>query len=155
VGKPEGVAAEKLNDQQRTVLDKLIQAYVGRLPADVAAAELDRIRESGTGNVHFAFAGGTEPGQPHTYRLHGPTFVAEFLNVQDDSAKNPANQATPIFMAHGFQDPVVPYPLGDDSRQLLLAAGYSVEWHSYPMPHSLCEPEVSDIRAFLKRVAAA
>jgi phospholipase/carboxylesterase len=71
------------------------------------------------------------------------------------TARSPANQATPIFMAHGFQDPVVPYPLGDDSRQLLQAAGYAVEWHSYPMPHSLCEPEVADIRAWLKRVTAA
>ena len=71
------------------------------------------------------------------------------------TAKSPANQATPVFMAHGTQDPVVPYPLGDESRQLLQAAGYSVEWHPYPMPHSLCEPEVADIRAWLKRVTAA
>ena len=70
------------------------------------------------------------------------------------TSKSAANQATPIFMAHGYQDPVVPYPLGDDSRQLLQAAGYTVEWHAYPMPHSLCEPEVSDIRAWLKRVTA-
>ena len=70
------------------------------------------------------------------------------------ASKSAANQATPIFMAHGYQDPVVPYPLGDDSRQLLQAAGYTVEWHAYPMPHSLCEPEVSDIRAWLKRVTA-
>jgi phospholipase/carboxylesterase len=71
------------------------------------------------------------------------------------TARSPANQATPIFMAHGYQDPVVPYPLGDESRQLLQAAGYSVEWHAYPMPHSLCEPEVADIRAWLKRITTA
>jgi len=70
------------------------------------------------------------------------------------TAKTPANQSTPIFMAHGTQDPVVPFPLGDESRQLLQAAGYSVEWRPYLMPHSLCEPEVADIRAWLKRVAA-
>jgi phospholipase/carboxylesterase len=68
------------------------------------------------------------------------------------SARHPANQHTPIFMAHGTQDPVVPYPLGDESRQLLQATGYPVEWHSYPMPHALCEPEVTDLRAFLARV---
>jgi len=67
------------------------------------------------------------------------------------TARSPANQTTPIFMAHGTQDPVVPYPLGEESRQLLQAAGYPVEWHSYPMPHSLCEPEVADLRAFLAR----
>ena len=62
------------------------------------------------------------------------------------TARNAANQATPIFMAHGTQDPVVPYPLGDESRRLLESAGYSVEWHAYPMPHALCEPEVADLR---------
>ena len=68
------------------------------------------------------------------------------------TARNPANQSTPIFMAHGIQDPVVPYPLGEDSRHVLEAAGYPVEWHSYPMPHALCEPEVADLRAWLQRV---
>ena len=63
-----------------------------------------------------------------------------------------ANLATPIFMAHGVQDPVVPVSLGDDSRRILEGTGYRVEWHTYPMPHSLCEPEVADIRAFLKRI---
>ena len=42
-------------------------------------------------NVHFAYTGGTEPSQKHTYRIQGPTFVVEFINVQADSAKNPAN----------------------------------------------------------------
>ena len=53
-------------------------------------------------------------------------------------------------MAHGTQDPVVPYPLGDESRRLLESAGYPVEWHAYPMPHSLCEPEVADLRGWLR-----
>jgi phospholipase/carboxylesterase len=70
------------------------------------------------------------------------------------TARSPANQSTPIFMAHGSQDPVVPYSLGEDSRQVLAAAGYSVEWHAYPMPHGLCEPEVADLRAWLERVSA-
>jgi len=68
------------------------------------------------------------------------------------TVRHPANQATPIFMAHGTQDPVVPYPLADESHQVLRAAGYPVEWHTYPMAHALCEPEVSDLRAWLKRV---
>ena len=70
------------------------------------------------------------------------------------TARTTANQATPIFMAHGTQDPVVPYPLGDESRRLLVAAGYPVEWHSYPMPHGLCEPEVADLRTWLARITA-
>lgn len=91
VGEREGVPASAMTEAQRSLLDKLLHAYIDRLPGDVAAAELDRIRQAGTDKVYFAFAGGTEKGQPHTYRLQGPTFVAEFLNIQEDSAKNPAN----------------------------------------------------------------
>jgi hypothetical protein len=47
--------------------------------------------DAGLDKVHFAHSGGMEPGQGHTYRVQGPTFVVEFLNVQGDSAKNPAN----------------------------------------------------------------
>jgi phospholipase/carboxylesterase len=66
--------------------------------------------------------------------------------------RHTANDATPVFMAHGKQDPVVPFAMGDESRQLMQAAGYQVEWHAYPMPHGLCEPEVADIRAFLRKI---
>ena len=57
-------------------------------------------------------------------------------------------------MAHGTQDPVVPFALGDESRQILEGTGYKVEWHGYAMPHSLCEQEVADLRGWLKRVCA-
>ena len=67
----------------------------------------------------------------------------------------PGGKATPVFMAHGTQDPVVPYMLGDETRALMQSAGYAVEWHSYPMPHSLCADEVADLHAFLKRVTVA
>jgi phospholipase/carboxylesterase len=68
--------------------------------------------------------------------------------------RHAANDATPIFMAHGRQDPVVPFDMGEESRQLLQAAGYQVEWHAYPMPHGLCEAEVADIRAYLRKIVA-
>ena len=92
----------------------------------------------------------------HPEKLAGVIALSCYLPQSRElaTAKSPANQATPIFMAHGTQDPVVPYPLGDESRQLLQSAGYPVEWHAYPMQHSLCEPEVADIRAWLKRVTA-
>lgn len=63
-----------------------------------------------------------------------------------------ANDAAPIFMAHGSADPVIPATLGAHSRDLLLGAGYRVEWHQYPMAHSVCQQEIADIRAFLLRV---
>jgi phospholipase/carboxylesterase len=70
------------------------------------------------------------------------------------SERSSANLATPIFMAHGTEDPVVPFSLGDESRRVLEGTGYRVEWHAYPMPHSLCAEEVAALRAWLsKRVA--
>jgi phospholipase/carboxylesterase len=69
-----------------------------------------------------------------------------------EAERSSANLATPIFMAHGVQDPVVPYPLGEESRHLLEKLGYAVEWHRYPMPHSVCPEEVADIATWLHRV---
>ena len=63
-----------------------------------------------------------------------------------------ANQTTPIFLGHGTQDPVVSPTFGEHTHQLLEAAGYSVEWHAYTMPHSVCPQEVLDIAAWLRRV---
>ncbi len=88
---PKGVPASKLNAQQRATLEKLLHAYTGKMPADIARVEMDRITQAGLDKVTFAYAGGTQQGEPHTYRVYGPTFVAEFLNVQADSARNPAN----------------------------------------------------------------
>jgi len=89
----------------------------------------------------------------HPEKFAGVIALSCYLpQSRDLASRHAANQQTPIFMAHGTQDPVVPYPLGDESRQLLEGAGYPVEWHSYPMPHGLCEPEVRDIRAFIARI---
>jgi phospholipase/carboxylesterase len=62
------------------------------------------------------------------------------------------NNATPIFMAHGQSDNVLPMSLGAQSRDFLKSQGYPVEWHDYPMPHSVCAAEIADIREFLFRV---
>lgn len=63
-----------------------------------------------------------------------------------------ANRGVPIFMAHGDLDPVVAPALGRSSRERLEAAGCSVSWHSYPMPHAVIPQELADIRSFLDRV---
>jgi phospholipase/carboxylesterase len=73
------------------------------------------------------------------------TFAAERL---------PANDTTPIFMAHGQGDGVVPMMLGMRSRDYLRRAGFAVEWHDYPMAHAVCPQEIADIREFLSRVLA-
>jgi phospholipase/carboxylesterase len=96
-------------------------------------------------------------GTRHPEKLAGVIALSCYLprSTEFATARTAANQAMPIFMAHGTQDPVVPYPLGDESRRLLESAGYSVEWHAYPMPHGLCEPEVAHLRSWLKRVCDA
>jgi hypothetical protein len=92
VGAPKGVAAEKMNDKQRDLLVKLVQSYAERMPPEVSAVQLSEVKAAGLDKIHFAFAQDMEkPGKPYTYRVHGPTFVIEFLNVQADSAGNPAN----------------------------------------------------------------
>jgi hypothetical protein len=92
VGKPVGLPGEKMTDRQRETLLKLLQGYTDRMPADVAAAEMAEVKKAGLDKVYFAFARDDQkPGQPYTYRIQGPTFVVEFLDVQSDSAGNPAN----------------------------------------------------------------
>jgi phospholipase/carboxylesterase len=63
-----------------------------------------------------------------------------------------ANDATPLFMAHGQWDDVLPMGLGVLSRDFLKAQGYAVEWHDYPMAHAVCAQEIADIHNFLFRV---
>ena len=91
VGEPKGLPAAKMTEEQRGILIKLLKAYASRMPADIGEAEMSEVEKAGIDKVHFAYAGGLEPGKPHTYRVQGPKFVVEFLNVQPDSAKNPAN----------------------------------------------------------------
>ena len=90
-GKPRGLPAGKMTEQQQQILKKLVQSYANRMPPDVAEVQMARVNEAGLDQIYFAYAGGVEPGQPHTYRIQGPTFLIEFLNVQADSARNPAN----------------------------------------------------------------
>jgi phospholipase/carboxylesterase len=64
----------------------------------------------------------------------------------------PANDSTPIFMAHGRGDATLPIVMGMQSRDWLKSQGYQVEWREYPMAHAVCTAEIADIRDFLFRV---
>jgi hypothetical protein len=91
VGKPVGLAAAKMTGEQKATLTKLLKAYLARMPEEVAEAQWKSVEDGGIDAIHFAYTGGTEPGKPYTYRVQGPKFIVQFLNIQDDSAKNPAN----------------------------------------------------------------
>jgi hypothetical protein len=92
VGDSVGLPAAKLTDKQRDVLMKLVKGYADRMPPEVGALQVAEVKDAGVEKIHFAFhRDDDQPGKPYTYRVQGPTFVIEFLNVQEDGAKNPAN----------------------------------------------------------------
>ncbi|MDI9333600.1 MAG: dienelactone hydrolase family protein [Cytophagales bacterium] len=93
-------------------------------------------------------------GLRHKARLAGIMALSGYLPLAGtlQAEASEANKATPIFMAHGTQDPVVVLDRAEASHEQLQALGYSVDWHTYPMPHSVHPREVVDISAFLRRV---
>lgn len=92
-------------------------------------------------------------GLRHAEQLGGILALSTYLPLADTLKEEAGSAAknTPIFMAHGRNDPIVPYTLGRSSEEILLLQGYQVEWHEYAMPHSLCQEEVGDIEAWLSQ----
>jgi hypothetical protein len=101
----EGLAAEKLTGQQRSILQSLIEEYAKTLPEELAKARLEAIEKDGLGKVHFAWAGADKPGIGHYYRVQGPTFLIEFVNTQMDG-RQPANIIIQLAGAIGGADQI-------------------------------------------------
>ena len=95
-----------------------------------------------------------QTGLRYPETLAGIMALSTYLPLAESFAQEaaPANAKTPVFMAHGIQDPVVPYAMGTASRARLERAGYAVDWHEYPMPHSVCLEEIKDIGRWLGQV---
>jgi len=87
-------------------------------------------------------------------RLAGLMALSAYLPMSPmiEIERNAASASVPIFMGHGIADNIVPLVLGTMSRDTLSKLGSEVEWHQYPMPHSVCAEELADISAWLKRV---
>lgn len=96
-----GIPAAKLSEGQRKTLLALIKTYCHNMPAEVAEAELAAIDKAGFDQIHFAWAGADQPGIGHYYRVEGPTFCLEFVNVQPDAAGNPANHIHSVWRNRG------------------------------------------------------
>ncbi len=93
-------------------------------------------------------------GLRHAQRLAGIVGLSGYLPLADTTAaeRSPANQGTPIFLAHGRFDPMIALPRALATRDALRALGYPVQWHEYPMEHSVCLPEIADLQQFLLEV---
>ena len=97
-----------------------------------------------------------QTGLRHGERLAGVMALSTYLPLADSLAAeaSAANHDVPIFYAHATYDPVIPLAMAMISHAQLHEAGYTVEWHQYPMQHSVCVEEVADIGAWLRAVLA-
>jgi phospholipase/carboxylesterase len=95
-----------------------------------------------------------QAGLRHGESLAGLMVLSSYLPLPETLAAEaaPANAQTPIFMAHGTDDPVINIELARRSRALLAEQGYRMEWHEYPMPHSVCLEEIGEISRWLQQV---
>jgi hypothetical protein len=88
---PKGISSGKLSGEQKGILRSLVEEYANSFPSDVAQARMEAVRSGGIENIHFGWAGSTKEGEGRYYTIQGPNFQIEFINVQADSAGNPAN----------------------------------------------------------------
>lgn len=120
---------------------------------------IEREQERGIPDSRIVLAGFSQGGAialhtalRHGHRLAGVLALSTYLPLKSalTAEASPANSTLPIFMAHGRHDTVVPLPLAAASRDVLLQAGYPLEWREYGMAHSVCADEIADIGAWLR-----
>ena len=85
---PKGITASEMTEPQVTALDELVNAYLTHFRTEVAKKELSKLKSTKPQEISFAWIGKLRPGQPHYFRIQGPTFVMEYDNTQ-----NKANHA--------------------------------------------------------------
>ena len=97
-----------------------------------------------------------QTGLRHPEQLAGMMCLSGYLPLAGQVAAERTEQSlqVPVFMAHGTQDPVVPFARAEESRKVLESLGYQVEWHAYQMQHTLCLEEVQDIARWIRKVVA-
>lgn len=131
-----------------------IQASAAQIEALVAREVESGIRPERIVLAGFSQGGAIalHTGLRHDARLAGIMALSTYLPLHDGLAAeaSDANRELPIFMAHGSEDPMVPITLGRGSRDHLITAGYSVDWHEYPMAHQVCLPEIATIGRWLR-----
>jgi len=95
-------------------------------------------------------------GLRFSQRLAGIGALSTYLPLRDElaSEQHSSNTDIPIFMAHGSHDQVVRYEIGESSCKHLQQLGYDVHWNSYPMEHSVCPEEITDISTWIAKCLA-
>jgi phospholipase/carboxylesterase len=93
-------------------------------------------------------------GLRYPERLAGLAGMSGYLPLAASTAveRSDANRDVPVFLAHGTQDSIVVPQRGQASRDALVALGHEVEWHEYPMEHSVCPEEIGHLNAWLLHV---
>jgi phospholipase/carboxylesterase len=135
------------------------------LRRSMAAVEqlLEREEQRGIASDRIVLAGFSQgcamalmTGLRRKKRLAGIAGLSGYLPLAQQTAveRSDANALTPIFMGHGQQDNVVDVAKGKASREVLRGLGYQVDWHDYPMAHSVCMEEIQDLNGWLLRVLA-
>lgn len=124
---------------------------------DLIAREVER----GVTPEHIVIAGFSQGGAvayhvalSHPKRLAGLMTLSTYLATDDHIEYSEANKEMPILIEHGSHDPVVPVVLGEQAQQLLSGKGYSVAYHTYPMAHQVCMPQIQNIGKWLNAVLA-
>ena len=95
-----------------------------------------------------------QTGLRYPKRLAGIMALSTYLPLAGtvEAERHKANRDLPIFMAHGTSDPMIAIGRAQESRKMLESLGYPLEWREYPMPHSLCPQEITDIAAWLVKI---
>ncbi|MFZ2268953.1 MAG: alpha/beta hydrolase [Azonexus sp.] len=131
----------------------------GILTSSVAIrALIARQNELGIASRNIVLAGFSQGGAmaysvglTHPEKLAGIIALSAYIPAPGllGEAASQANRPTPIFAGHGTEDDVVPLKLGRQAHDLLQEKGYAIEWHDYPMPHSVCLEEIGEIGGWL------
>jgi len=122
---------------------------------------IQREIERGVKPEHIVIAGFSQGGAVayhvalgYPQRLAGLMTLSTYLATNDSLSYSDINKDLPILIEHGVQDPVVPVVLGQQAQQLLTDKGYNVEYHTYPMAHQVCMPQIQNIGKWLNKVLA-
>ena len=127
-------------------------------------ALLARERQRGIAPRRIVIAGFSQGGAMALHvglryadRLAGILALSCYLPLSNTlpTEASPANRDVPIFWAHGLHDPMIPQAMAEQGREQIAELGYQIDWHQYPIPHSVSAEEIADVARWLERVLAA